>query len=423
MACIFFKTIIGILLVISLSCYAGIKSTSSQDSNAVKKHVQTGAEVLLQKYLSIIKDKRVGLVCNQTTVLPDGTHLVDTLRSLGITITALFGPEHGIRGTEAAGETFDNNRDKKTGIPIYSLYGKTKKPTPEMLKDVDILIFDIQDIGSRYYTYVSTMAYCMESAAENHKKFIVLDRPNPINGKNLEGTVLDPAFKSFIGMFPIPVRHGMTLGELAKMIVGEKWMDNIKDIDLTIITMDNWNRNLWFDETSLAWIPPSPNMKTLATATVYPGTCLFEGTNVSEGRGTDKPFEFIGAPWINADTLASTLNLEKHAGVKFENIEFTPRSDSIAAPNPKYKNVKCGGVFVHVTDRDKFQPFETAIAMLHAIHACYPEKFKISKDSFEHLIGINILDQQGNLDENIDLQHITDDINAFQAKRIKYLLY
>ena len=249
----------------------------------------------------------MGVICNQTSVLPDGTHLVDALLKRNVNVTALFGPEHGVRGDAAAGKKVADTTDPSSGLPVYSLYGKTTKPTPEMLSRVDVLLFDIQDIGSRYYTYAGTMAFAMEAAAQNGKSFIVLDRPNPVNGVDVEGTVLDLGFRSLVGMFPVPARHGLTMGELAKMIVGEGWIDDTR-VNLEVVEMVGWKRSMWHDETGLPWIAPSPNMKTLATATVYPGTCLVEATNLSEGRGTAKPFEQIGAPGVDGDAASRTLN-------------------------------------------------------------------------------------------------------------------
>ncbi|MBI4811802.1 MAG: DUF1343 domain-containing protein, partial [Ignavibacteriales bacterium] len=302
---------------------------------ASAQRVRIGAEILLEMHLDSLVNKRVGIICNHTSLLPNGTHLVDTLQSRGVNITSLFAPEHGIRGNIPAGEEVKNQKDIKTGLTVYSLYGGTKKPTLEMLIDADVLIFDMQDVGARFYTYASTMAYCMMSAAENGKKFIVLDRPNPINGIDIEGPVLDLRLISFVGLFPIPVRHSLTIGELASMIVGEGYI-NPSNVDLTVIPMEGWKRTMWYDETGLPWIAPSPNMKTLATATVYPGTCLFEATNISEGRGSQKPFEFIGAPKIDSTLLVSKLNKLKLPGVIFSEIKFTPKADSIVAASPKF---------------------------------------------------------------------------------------
>lgn len=384
------------------------------------QRVQLGSEVFINRHLGLVANKRVGIICNHTSRLSNGVHLVDTLLHLGVNVTALFGPEHGIRGTASAGETIGRTTDAGTGLPVYSLYGKFKKPTPEMLADVDVLVFDIQDVGARFYTYLSTMAYAMEAAAEQGKSVIILDRPNPVNGVDVEGPLLDTAFRSFVGLFPIPPRHGMTLGELAKMIIGEKWLGLSSTVALTVIPMEGWHRIMWYDDTGLPWIPPSPNMRTVSTAVVYPGTCLFEGTNVSEGRGTDNPFEYIGAPWINADTIARRLNSLSPDGVRFEPLDFTPVADSVAAANPKYKNEPCHGVYVHVIDRSVYRPVSTALLMLSTLREFYQPQFQFHAKTFDRLAGTSSvrteLESKGAYSpENGD--------EKFKEARRKYLMY
>ncbi len=386
--------------------------------------VQVGAELLIEKHLDSLTNKRVGIICNHTSVLPNGIHLVDTLQRLRVNISSLFSPEHGIRGDVPAGETIENQKDLITGLPIYSLYGGTRKPSLEMLLDVDVLIFDIQDVGARFYTYASTMAYSMMAAAEYGKKFIVLDRPNPINGIDIEGPVMDLTLISFIGLFPIPVRHGLTIGEIAMMIVGEGYI-NPSNVDLTVIPMKGWKRTMWYDDTGLPWIPPSPNMKTLSTATVYPGTCLFESTNISEGRGTDKPFEYIGGPNLNDTLLADRLNKLLLPGVIFSPIEFTPITDSMKVQNLKHKNKLCQGVFVKVTDRTKFKPVLTGIMMIKAIQELYPKKIQIKKGLLDRLIGDEIISEKifkGKINKNV-LDMFSEQLNQFEKNRSKYLLY
>jgi uncharacterized protein YbbC (DUF1343 family) len=392
---------------------------------ACGERVRTGSEVLIEKHLGLLAGKRVGIICNHTSLLSNGTHIVDTLVHLGVNVTALFGPEHGIRGISSAGENVESNVDARTGLPVYSLYGKVKKPTAEMLANVDVLLFDIQDVGARFYTYASTMAYAMEAAGEHKKKIVILDRPNPINGVDVEGPVLDTAFKSFIGLFPIPIRHGLTLGELAKMIVGEKWMNGALDVDLTIIQMENWKRAMWYDETGLPWIAPSPNMKTLATATVYPGTCLFEGTTVTEGRGTMYPFEYIGAPWIQGDSLAQALNSLHLSGVQFESMDFTPKPDSIAALNPKYKDRLCHGVMFHVTNRSSFQPVIAGVSAMYQIGLMYADSLRMYESSFDRLSGTKRL-------REVLVRHMSREdvhqqflplLEEYKLKRQSYLLY
>ncbi|HZY10514.1 MAG TPA: DUF1343 domain-containing protein, partial [Bacteroidota bacterium] len=355
---------------------------------------------------------------------PNGTHLVDTLLKKGVNITALFAPEHGIRGDHAAGAKVEHQTDPKTGLPIYSLYGGTRKPAPEMLNLVDVVIFDMQDVGARFYTFGSTMAYVMEAAAENAKQIIVLDRPNPINGIDIEGPLLDTTLKSFLGLFPIPIRHGLTLGEMAKMIVGEGYI-NPSNVELVVIPMEGWKRSMWYDETGLPWISPSPNMKTLATATVYPGTCLFEATNISEGRGTPKPFEYIGAPMVVHNPLVTKLNSLRLPGVQFKPMEFTPKADSVSAPNPKFNNKLCRGVFVVVTDRTTFKPVLTGLMMMASMKQMYQKKFQIKDGLLNRLSGdesISELLEKKKLDINV-LDRFKNDLTHYQQLRSKYLLY
>src|ERR1051326_8770761 len=387
--------------------------------------VKVGAEVLLEKFLDSLKGKRVGVICNRSSILPDGTHLVDTLLRLGVNITALFGPEHGIRGNAAAGAVIGNETDSATGIPVYSLYGKVLKPSAEMLQNVDVLLFDLQDAGSRFFTYASTMANAMEAARDNSKRFMILDRPDPINGVDLEGPVLDMTLVSFFGMFPIPVRHGLTLGELARMIVGEGWLNFDSHVDLMVIPMQGWKRSMWYDETKLPWVPPSPNMKTLATATVYPGMCLFEATNISEGRGTGNPFEFIGAPGMRHKVIAAKLNALKLPGVYFQPVEFTPHGDSASGPNPKFNDKACRGIYVHVTDRKTYKPVLTGVLVLATIQKAYPHVFVLTAGRLDRLIGDTLISQ------SIDAKRVgltvldftKRQIDQFKKVRSKYLLY
>jgi uncharacterized protein YbbC (DUF1343 family) len=388
------------------------------------QRVRLGNEVLIEKHLDLLRGKRVGIVCNQTSRLPNGTFLADTLLRLGINVTTLYAPEHGFRGNVQAGGKVNNDTDQATGLPIVSLYGGTRKPTPDALANIDIMVFDIQDAGARFYTYASTMAYVMEAAAGSAKGFVVCDRPNPINGTMIEGPCLDLRLISFVGVFPIPVRHGLTLGELAKMIVGEGYI-NPSTVDLTVIPMEGWKRSMWFDQTGLPWIPPSPNMKSVKTATVYPGTCYFEATNISEGRGTPRPFEYIGAPKLDAKRLIAKLETWHLPGVRFRAVDFTPVSDSGAESKVKFSGRLCHGVFVDVTNRALFQPVLTGVMMICAIHELYPRTFGLKEGLLNHLIGDegvskNIL--KGGMGTGI-LKVFDHDIHEFSVNRVKYLIY
>ncbi len=411
------RRLLSLLLMVQMTACA-------QKATPVPPKVKTGAEVLLDGRLELLSGKRVGVICNHTSVLPDGTHLVDALLKKGVDVVALFGPEHGVRGTAAAGKKVADTTDAVTGLPVFSLYGKTTKPTPEMLTGVDVLLFDIQDIGARYYTYAGTMAFAMEAAAQNGKSFVVLDRPNPVNGTQVEGPVLDLGFRSLVGMFPIPARHGLTMGELAKMIIGEGWIDDTR-LELEVVGMEGWKRTMWYDETGLPWIAPSPNMKTLATATVYPGTCLIEATNLSEGRGTGKPFEQVGAPGLDGDAAARALNAMGLRGVKFRPVTFTPAAGSDAGPNPKHKDRACGGVAIEVTDRSAFRPVLTGLSIIGAFAKLAPKKFEIRDGLMDRLLGSDIV--RTRLKEGVpaaDLLRLNGaDFDGYLKLRETYLLY
>ena len=387
--------------------------------------VITGADVLMGREFSLIAGKRVGLVTNHTAVLAGGMHLADALTARkDVKLAALFGPEHGIRGDAPDGITIKDSIDEKTGVKVFSLYGAVSKPTPAMLKDVDVLVFDIQDVGARFYTFISTLFLAMEAASENNIPFIVLDRPNPIGGAYCEGPVRVDSLKSFVGWAPMPIAHGLTVGELAAMANGEGWLAHGEQARLTVVKMDGWKRSLRYDETSLAWVRPSPNMRTVNTAIVYPGTCLIEGVNVSEGRGTDKPFEMLGAPWINGDSLSAALNAQRLPGVTFEPAVFTPHVIA-GVSSPKYKNTECRGVFVHVVDRASFDAVRSGIALVSAIHALYPSQLTFRDRGFDRLAGtpaIRTMIQSGSTVAEI-AGTWSEPVKQFDAQRRKYFLY
>lgn len=359
------KTAAILTLTMSLSaCCAGVK---------------TGLDNVAS-YEQLFRGKRVGIVTNHTACNSQGRHITDVFAEMeGVRITALFAPEHGIAGAEPEGKEIDSQIGGDD-VPVYSLYGKTLKPTPEMLKDVDILVFDIQDVGARFYTYTYTMSLAMEAAAENGKRFVVLDRPNPINGLAVEGNVLEPKFASFVGLYPIPVRHGMTVGELAKMFNEQGWLANGVKADLVVAAMKGWRRTMWYDQTGLAFIKPSPNMTGLETAVVYPGLCLLEGTNVSEGRGTSMPFLQFGAPWIDAGLLAARLNKLNLAGIQFQPMSFTPVGS-------KYAGQKCYGARIAATQRGVLEPYWTGILIVNEIYHTYPDNFQWRAGHFDNLCG------------------------------------
>ncbi len=387
--------------------------------------VQTGLDRIAE-FQHLLDGKRIGIVTNHTGYNSPKEHIIDVLQKLeGVKVTALFGPEHGIRGHEEAGKQIESETNPTKEVPIYSLYGKTRKPTEEMLAKVDVLVFDIQDIGTRYYTYIYTMALAMEAAAEQGKPFVVLDRPNPINGIEVEGNILESGFNSFIGLYPMPVRHGMTVGELARMFNEEGWLANGVKANLTVVQMKHWDRSSWYDRTGLKFIKPSPNIPTVTTATVYPGICLLEGINVSEGRGTQTPFELFGAPWIDAKLLTQRLNALELPGVVFRDTTFTPISIAGASTNPKYKDRVCKGSVVTVTDRSKFQPFWMGVQLVSLIHEMYADSLQWRSSFFDKLTGTSEIREA--IIRNEDISTLPGKwrpaLAEFRAIRDKYLLY
>jgi len=364
----------------------------------------------------LFRGKRVGIITNHTACNSAGRHITDVFADMeGVRITALFGPEHGIRGTEAAGKKVDS----ETGdVPVYSLYGKTTKPTAKMLRDVDVLVFDIQDVGARFYTYTYTMSLAMEAAAENGKRFVVLDRPNPINGLTVEGNILEPKFASFVGLYAIPARHGMTVGELAKMFNEQGWLKGGVKADLATVPMQGWRRSLWYDETGLRFIKPSPNMTNLKTAAVYPGLCLLEGTNVSEGRGTGKPFLQFGAPWIDSGDLTAQLNKLNLPGMRFQPVSFTPSAS-------KYAGERCHGAEITITQRDLLEPYWAGIVIVNEIHRMYPDNFEFRAGHFDRLCGT--ADVRNAITNGSSVQRLRENwqagLKTFLQIRKIYLLY
>lgn len=334
--------------------------------------IEIGLQGFVREPQEILKGRRVGLVTHAGAVSPDLTHALAVMLKGHIHVTTLFGPEHGFDGAGADATTIADTKDARTGLPVYSLYGNSKEPSPEMLADVDVLVFDMQDVGARFYTFLSTLDYVMRAAERVGKEIIVLDRPNPLNGVQIEGPLVEAGLESFISHLPVPVRHGFTTGELARFIRRTKKMD----VALRVVPMRGWNREMYFDETGLPWVPLSPGMPQLATTLVYPGTCLIEGTNLSEGRGTALPFEIIGAPWLDGYALARELNRLELPGVRFRPHAFIP-ADS------KHCGVKCGGVQVHVTDRRTFHPVTAGVHLLAQCRAQNSERFAFLETSWE----------------------------------------
>ncbi|HQJ46973.1 MAG TPA: DUF1343 domain-containing protein, partial [Ignavibacteriaceae bacterium] len=333
----------------------------------------TGADRLFSESQNLITGKNIGVVCNHTALLSNGTHLVDTLINLpNVTLKAIFTPEHGFKGSAEAGELV-NKKSLYKKVPVISLYGSERKPSKENLKDIDLLIFDIQDVGARFYTYISTLYNVVEAAGENNIPIIVLDRPNPIGGKYVDGPVLDENFKSFVGIAPIPITHGMTVGELATFFVGEKLINNSDKVGLNVVKCKNWHREIP-NQFYSKWVSPSPNINYLETAFVYPGICLLEGTNISEGRGTQFPFLQFGAPFINSDDVISKLNLLKVEGAELQAVSFIPEDIDGMATNPKFKGQTCNGIKIKVTDPQKFESVKFGVKLLYVLNKLYGSK-------------------------------------------------
>jgi uncharacterized protein YbbC (DUF1343 family)/CubicO group peptidase (beta-lactamase class C family) len=373
--------------------------------------VLTGIDVLERDNFKPLAGMRIGLVTNHTGRDRAGRQTIDVLHSAtNVKLVALFSPEHGIRGL--ADEKVSDSKDEKTGLPIYSLYGETRRPKPEQLKDLDALVFDIQDVGARFYTYISTLGYVMEEAARARLPVFVLDRPNPIGGTEVEGPVADADKLSFIAYHRIPVRHGMTMGELARLFNEERKLG----CDLRVVKMENWRRGMWLDATNLTWVNPSPNMRSLLEATLYPGVGLLETTNLSVGRGTDTPFEVIGAPWLNGQRLASYLNNRKIAGVRFVPVRFTPNASV-------FKNEECGGVNIIVTDRSRFRPVPSGIEIAVALRKLYPAEWKVD-DYARLLVNAESLVAIKRGDEPEEVARLwAEKLTEFRRARARVLLY
>lgn len=398
----------GILIAMTLLAML-CTSAVSAGSQAT---VLTGIDVLKRDGFQALAGQRVGLITNHTGIDADGKSTAVLLhQSTDVNLVAMFSPEHGLFGKldeEGIGDT----RDQKSGVKVYSLYGSTRTPTREMLNGIDTLVFDIQDIGTRFYTYISTMGEAMKSADRYGVKFVVLDRPNPINGITVSGPVLDKGKQSFVGFHQLPVRHGMTVGELAQLFKAELKLN----LELEIIPMEGWQRAWYFDQTGLKWINPSPNMRNLTEAILYPGIGLLETTNLSVGRGTDTPFEWLGAPWIEADTLVMALNDLTLPGIQFDAVEFTPDAS-------KFEGELCQGVAFTITNRDQFEPVRSGLEIALQLRQLFPDSWET--DKFDRLLGNQqVLDAVQQSRNYADIEKLIEPgLNSFNERRKSYLIY
>lgn len=356
--------LLSVLFWCTVSCadreHHFIHQTAAQHS---APEIKLGAQQLLSQYLDELRDRRIGLLANPASRI-GSAHLLDTLLTRQVPVTALFAAEHGFRGDVPAGEEIKDGTDVLTGLPVFSLYGQTRRPTPEMLAEIDLLIFDLQDAGVRFYTYISTLGLVLEAAAAHDVEVWVLDRPNPLGGTYVSGWMLEPEFRSFVGAFPIPIVHGMTIGELALMMIGEGWLNTETEPRLRVIPMENWQREQNWIETGLTWIPPSPNLPHFTNALVYPGTCFFEGSTMSEGRGTRDPFMMVGSPGLEFPEEAR-LSLMQRYPVSLEPVTFTPVDIPGMATNPKYRGTEVSGIRLSplTLDAGSLRPLELGLEL------------------------------------------------------------
>lgn len=405
------------ILIFSLILLTSCKSEMSREVNS-SDVVKTGGEQLISNHLQELDGKRIGLVMNPTAVV-DGVHMFDTLMSLDVDITALFAPEHGFRGEAGAGEKIENGVDQQTGLPVYSLYGSTRKPTPEMLEGIDLLLFDMQDVGARYYTYHATMGLVIEAAADAGVPVWILDRPNPLGGNYVSGWIREDELSSFVGPYPIPVAHGMTLGELAQMMAGEGWLDADTAPNVRVIEMAGWNRSMLWPDTDLPWIPPSPNLPTFEHAYVYLGTCLIEGTSLSEGRGTEDPFLMLGSPnTILSEDKIDQLN-RRITGGTVAPVVFTPEEIQGVALNPKHEGEESYGIRITVDDFNSYQPFENGLIILSELMQSTPEA--TTRDFLYKLAGSKEVDKI--ISGELQPGKVNFDLQPFMNERDQYLLY
>lgn len=410
-----FKFLFLTLLAFSLISCSQPDEMTAEQKEPIK--VKTGAEMLIENHLDELEGKRVGLVMNPTARIGD-THMLDTLMALDVNISALFAPEHGFRGEAGAGEKIEDGVDQQTGLPVFSLYGDTRKPTPEMLEEVDLLIFDMQDVGARFYTYNATMGLVIEAAADAGVPVWILDRPNPAGGGYVSGWLMEDEYQSFVGAYPIPVAHGLTLGELAQMSVGENWLDTEAQPDVRVIQMDGWTRDMKWPETGIDWVAPSPNLPTFDHAFMYLGTVFFEGTSLSEGRGTEDPFLTMGAPNTNLtdEDIEELENISE--SFQINQTKFTPVSIPGVAISPKHEDAVCQGVKIDVESYD-FDPVKSGLQIFTTLVQATPDYE--TRNFIYKLAGSTEIDRL--MSGELSVDELNFDLDDFLERRKGYLLY
>lgn len=380
-----------------------------------------GNESALAKFPSLLRGKRIGLVINHTSVLPDGTALLTAFLEAGIEVSAIFSPEHGFSGTEEGGIKVDDSTFKST--PVFSLYGKTRRPTAEQMQHIDVFVYDIQDVGTRFYTYITTLKYILEGASKTGKEVFVLDRPNPTGGRIVEGPLLKERHQSFIGASPLPIRYGLTVGELALMMMGEGWVP--EDVALHVIQMDSWKRDFFWGDTGLSWVPTSPNIPKPETTIAYPGMGLLGGVIINHGLGTLNPFLQFGAPWLDTDLLRDDLGDGKEFGIALENISYTPLSLPGKVLHPPYENRQCKGLRIRILENEKFLSVRFALAVINALKKNHPSELSPQIKTLNRHFGDDILVQylNGYVSFESMMAKIVADEKSFMSQRQKYLLY
>jgi uncharacterized protein YbbC (DUF1343 family) len=409
-------------LLLSLLFHHSVSSTQTAIKDSFNQpHVIVGSERALKLFPETLQNKRLGLVINHTSLLPDRTPVLKAFLDRGIPVQVIFSPEHGYTGQIEAGLKIEDSRIEN--IPVFSLYGKTKKPTAQQMRDIDAFVYDIQDVGTRFYTYITTLMYILEAAGEADKSVYVLDRPNPAGGIHVEGPILKEKYASFIGACPIPIRYGLTPGELARMMVGEQWVP--QRVDLQVIPMKNWHRSYFWDDTGLPWIPTSPNIPQPESALAFSGTGLLGGLLLNQGLGTPHPFLLVGTPWLGTKALVGALSGNPSAGIELEPLEYTPVSLPGKTLHPAYENRLCQGIRIHIRKPEKFRPVHFTLALIKALKDRHGEKISVKTDSLNLLFGDDVLVRyiKGNLSYDRMIAQIKKEEQLFLKKRKKYLLY